>query len=121
MPANIAKIVQNAFKTAQAAAGVLENITYQSVELGAYNPTTDDHNITVTEHQFEAALARFKASEVYDDVIVTSDFKCLFPALNLPVDVSTNDRILVKGKTYEVRKSLGVPGESLHILHIREV
>jgi len=121
MPLDLKKIVQDGFKVAQASAGVLERITYQSIQVGAYNPTTDKHALTVTPYEFDAALPRFKFGEVYDDVVVTTDLKCLFPAINLPVDISPNDRVLAKGKVYEVRKSLGVPGESLHILHIREV
>jgi hypothetical protein len=54
-------------------------------------------------------------------VIVSTDLKCLIAAADLPVTPTINDKIVAKGKTWNVLRVMGVPGDSLHILHVREV
>lgn len=111
--------VQNAFKIL---GDLAPEVTYYSVDVGTYDPATDERGNVETPYTVRAVLARFKFGEVYDDVSVTTDYKALISAADLPVSPTENDYIVTAdGKRYEVRKGLGVPGESLHIVHVREV
>jgi len=99
-------------------------IDYVQIGAPTYNPTTgqiDENEVEVED--VTAVLARFSINEVDAEVIVTTDYKCLIAALDLPgVTPGINDRIRkADGKEYNVQRIMGVPGESLHILHVREV
>lgn len=92
------------------------------------NPTYDPVTGTVTEggtvvENVPMVLARFSINEVDAEVIVTTDYKALIAALDLPgVTPGINDHLTAtNGKEYNVQRIMGVPGESLHILHVREV
>lgn len=113
--------VSSAFKTLKDG-GLAPEMTYYAVAVGAYDPATDARANVETAYTIYPVMARFAFNEVYDDVSVTTDYKALVPALDLPVTPTQNDYLVdAAGKRYEVRKGLGVPGESLHILHVREV
>jgi len=118
----IRDLVSNAFVTLD---DLAPTITYVSVTAPAYNPETGAITETTAEHEVKGVLARFGLNELDGEVIVTTDMKVLIPAKDLPVNPNENDRIIatVNGaeKTYNVQRILGVPGESLHMLHVREV
>jgi len=66
-------------------------------------------------------FARFTVEEMDDSVVVTTDMKALIAALDLPVEPKIDDAIRTAGgDNYIVKRLLGVPGGSLHILHVRK-
>jgi len=64
---------------------------------------------------------KFKSDEKDDQVAVLTDLKALIPASDLPgIEPKVDDEIVfANGSEWDVRRVLGVPGDSLHILHIR--
>lgn len=86
-----------------------------------YNATARTYTTATTEHSnIPMVLARFKVEEIDAEVVVTTDLKALIPAIKMPVEPQIGDKILTAdNKTYNVERSLGVPGDSLYILHVR--
>lgn len=89
---------------------------------GVYDPITGasaEANTTIPD--IRAALVKFKEDERDDEVITLTDMKCLIPADGLPINFlfTINDEIIDGATTWDVVRYLGVPGQSLHILHVR--
>jgi len=118
----IRDLVSNAFVTLD---DLAPTATYVAVSDPQYNPETGAVIETTASHPVPAVFSRFGINELDDEIIVVTDMKVLIPAKDLPANPNENDRITgtVNGqtKTFNVQRILGVPGESLHILHVREV
>jgi len=87
-----------------------------------YNTTARTYTTATTQHDdIPMVLARFATEEIDEEVVVTTDLKALIPAIKMPVVPGIGDKILTAdSRTYNVERLLGVPGDSLYILHIRE-
>ncbi len=75
----------------------------------------------------KGTLARFSESERDSEVNVLTDQKILIAFADLErlgfpagAEPSHNDDIIINGVKWDVRRVLGVPGNSLYILHIRK-
>jgi hypothetical protein len=114
--------VQNAFKIMGQVDGLAPNQTFVESSTSTYDTSTRTYTSGGISHtDVPMVLARFTVDERDDEVIVTTDFKALIAALDLPVAPKIDDHILTAaGDNYMVVRLLGVPGESLHILHIRK-
>ncbi len=65
-------------------------------------------------------FARFRESEVDENVSVLTDQKFLFPALDLPVQPKTADLVVDEdGRTWEITRRLSDPASALVILQAR--
>lgn len=97
--------------------------TYVSVDLGgsSYNIATGTVvRVDVTETGVPMVLARFRIQELDASIVTTTDLKVLIAFNDLTSTPKQQDRIhLVDGRNFLVMRVLGVPGDSLHILHIR--
>jgi hypothetical protein len=95
------------------------------VEKGArsYDTDTRTYSTVDTNHtNIPMVLAKFKIDEMDDEVVSATDLKAIIAKLDIPVDPKTQDQIIDdKGATYNVERLMGVPGESLYILHVRKV
>jgi hypothetical protein len=101
--------------------GLAEKITYTRVTAAAYDPATGVVSPTSTSYaSINAVLAGFAMNEKDDSVAVVTDRKALIAYTDLPFEPSDNDWFqTANGDRWEVRKVLGVPGDSLHKLHVR--
>lgn len=102
---------------------LVPSCTYQAVTLGAYDPSTDTTAEAVVSTTINNAVrARFKSSEVREAIFETTDQKLIFPASALAgYEPQENDRVIIDGVQWNVQEIMGVPGESLYVLRIREV
>lgn len=66
-------------------------------------------------------MPKFSAEEKDDEVKIFTDSKCLIPAKDLPVVPNINDEITTATASWDVIRILGVPGDSLYILHVRKI
>lgn len=114
-------IVQDAFKTV---GDLAPKHTYvaTNAEDSVYDPATGTMNeVSLLYDDVPMVLARFKIDEMDNQIIPTTDLKVLIAANDLPVDPTVQDLIYLDGDvTYMVERVMGVPGESLHILHVRQ-
>lgn len=101
--------------------GLAPNQTFLESGGQSYNTTARTYTTSTTPYpDVPMVLARFDAEEVDEEVVVATDLKALIPAIRLPVEPSMGDKILTAdGETYNVERNMGVPGESLYILHVR--
>lgn len=103
--------------------GLAPKHTYVSVDLNAstYDPTTGRVTRSDTTHpDIPMVLAKFRINEMDQQIVVATDLKALIAAKNLAATPKVQDRIhLSDGRNFMVERVLGVPGDSLHILHIR--
>lgn len=103
--------------------GLAPFITYIGTGERVYDPTTRSYNSTDTNYEnIPAVLAKFKVDEIDESVVSATDLKVLIAALDLPVVPKTQDQVqTVDGSVFNVERLLGVPGDSLHVLHVRKV
>jgi hypothetical protein len=101
--------------------GLAPNQTFVESGGQTYNTTARTYTTSTTQHaDIPMVLARFSVEEIDAEVVVTTDLKALIPAIKMPVSPSIGDKIITAaGETYAVQRSLGVPGDSLYILHVR--
>lgn len=114
--------VQNVMRILGQADGLAPNQTFVEASGGqTYNTATRTYTSAETDYpDVPMVLARFKAEEIDDEVVVTTDLKALIAALDLPVVPEMGDKIRTQaGEVYNVERIMGVPGESLYILHVR--
>lgn len=111
-------LVSNAMTTVGDLAPV---VTYRQVIGADYDPETGTMVENTKDYSVKGVLASFSLSEKDANVVVTTDQKLLVAAADLPVRPAQNDRVIISGKFWNVMRLLGVPGESLYIIHIREV
>jgi hypothetical protein len=120
MKAMIQKQVQNAMSML-GGMSLAENITYYHVTTPTYDPETG----VVTDNaqsfsNISAVLPGFSLDEKDDSVVVQTDRKALIAYNDLPIEPTENDYFTTAaGDKWEVKKALGVPGDSLHKLHVR--
>lgn len=88
-----------------------------------YDAATRTYTSTDTNHSnIPMVFAKFKVDELDNEVVTSTDQKVLVAALDLPIVPKSQDAIIdAKGDTYNIERLLGVPGDSLHILHVRKV
>lgn len=103
--------------------GLAPFVTYVETGARTYNTTTRTYSSSDTDHdEVPAVLAKFKVDEMDEEVVSATDLKVLIAALDLPVTPKSQDQIrTADGTVYNVERLLGVPGDSLHILHVRKV
>lgn len=63
---------------------------------------------------------RFKATELDDSVDVSTDAKFIVYAPDLPFTPENDDRITFNSNDWNIVKVMGVPGESIWVLHVRQ-
>ena len=114
--------VQNVFKILGQTDGLAPNQTYVGDSGGqSYNTATRTYTSAEVDYpDVPMVLARFKSEEIDDQITVTTDLKALIAALDLPVTPQMGDKIRTQaGEVYNVERIMGVPGDSLYILHVR--
>ncbi len=112
-------LVGEAFNTLDDLASV---VTIVQRTGGVYDPATGASTEATTQIlNIKVVLVKFKEEERDDEVVTLTDMKCLVPASPLPTGFlfTTNDEIIDGTTTWDIIRYLGVPGESLHILHVR--
>ena len=114
--------VQKVFKILGQTDGLAPNQTYVG-DSGGQTYNTASRTYTSAEVDYPdvpMVLARFKSEEIDDQITVTTDLKALIAALDLPVAPQMGDKIRTQaGEVYNVERIMGVPGDSLYILHVR--
>lgn len=104
-----------------ASGGLTSAITYSSNGEPTYDTTTGTTTATPTVYTFNAVVAKFGFDQTDSKVVVKTDAKIVAAALDLPVEPRENDTVVTNGKNWKVIRSLGVPGGSVLVIHIREV
>lgn len=114
--------VQNVFNILGQVDGLAPNQIYVGDSGGqTYNTATRTYTSSEVDYpDVPMVLARFTSEEIDAEVVVTTDLKALIPALSLPVAPQHGDKIRTQAnETYNVERIMGVPGDSLYILHVR--
>lgn len=115
--------VQNVMKILGQNDGLAPNQVFVREDSTAYDTATRTYTSAETDYpDIPMVLAKFSAEEIDDDVVVTTDLKALIAALDMPTGVvpAMGDKIRTQaGEVYNVERIMGVPGESLYILHVR--
>jgi hypothetical protein len=113
----IAGLVQKAF---QKLGDLPTEVTYTRVVPGAYDPDTDTTaNVTQT---YTLNVVQVGLTEQEQDWWKTNlvTQKLLIAARDLPVVPEENDRVVISGVTWSVKRVKRVPGDSLFIVYIQE-
>lgn len=121
--------VQNLMRTLGDVDGLAPGQTYVVTgDQQTYDPATRATTTARTSLTgVQMVLARFSSDEMDDSIIIETDAKAIIASKDLPnVRPKAQDEIIVTTTTeslppgtYEVMKPMGVPGNSVHILHIR--
>lgn len=97
-----------------------ETVIYNQVVIGAYDPSTDQHTLTVTTtNNVKCALVKLTEDDMDWFPANAVGQKALIPYLNLPITPSDDDYVTINGERWDVHKIKSVPGRSLHILYLR--
>lgn len=122
----IAEQVQGAMRIlGQDEDGLAQRQTYVVVDdsPAAYNVDTGRMEAArnVSHPDIPMAIVRFQIDEMDSEVQPTVDRKVLIAGLDLPgIQPKAADVIeLANGMVYEVRRMLSLPGDAMHILHVR--
>lgn len=101
--------------------GLGEVLTYYHVTTPAYDPTTGVVTDNATVYSgISAVLPGFSLEEKDDSVVVLTDRKALIAYIDMPIEPTDRDYFTTAdGTKWEVKRSLGVPGDSLLKLHVR--
>ena len=101
--------------------GLAPNQTYVQSDGQTYNTATQTYVTASTSYpDIPMTLVGFTQEERDAEVIVSTDYKALIPAIRMTVVPKLQDKIqLADGSVYYVHRNLGVPGGSLYILHVR--
>lgn len=93
-----------AIGTAFAAAGdLIQTATYQRRTTGTYDATTGTVASTITEYTCEVAEDRYSAIEIDGDQVKRGDLKLIVrPEEVGNIQPHTDDRIVYRGKTWEI-------------------
>lgn len=86
----------------------------------AFDATNDTVANTSTEYTFDAVLASLTKAEV--DWLGAQDAVTQKLIVNydaLPVKPTQKDNVVIDGDTWEVRRTKGVPGNSVHVIFLR--
>lgn len=120
--ASYAALVQSLVKKAIVMTGDLSSdVIYYSNADPDYDTTTGEPIATTTTYTFTAPVVRFGLNELDSKTVIATDAKLLAPYLDLPVEPRENDTVLARGKTWKVIRTIGTPGDSLWVIHLREV
>lgn len=119
--------VQNLMLTLGQEDGLAPAQTYLVAGGQTYDPTTRTNVTTnTTVSDVPMVLAKFQVNDADDKVVIATDAKAIIAALDLPgISPKEQDNIVVSeganipAGTYDVFRVMGVPGKSVHILHIR--
>ena len=119
--------VQGLMKTLGQQDGLAPTQTYVVKGAPIYDPVTRSNTSSDTYITgVPMVLAGFTVEEMDSSIVIETDCKAIIAALDLPnVTPKEQDDIIVgaganvAAGTYEVMKVKGVPGRSVHILHIR--
>lgn len=96
-------------------------ITYFQVTAPSYDPATGVITPGATSTPgVKAVLASFSLNEKDGAIVVVTDRKAIIAYLDLPIAPAENDYFTTADSVrWEVKRVLGVPGDSVHILHVR--
>lgn len=115
--------VQNAMKILGQTDGLAPNQTFVQSDLAgsSYDTVTRSYSTSEVDYpDVPMVLARFTTDEMDDEIVAKTDMKALIAALDLPVVPKIQDKIrTADGANYMVMRLMGVPGDSLYILHVR--
>jgi len=114
--------MQNVMKILGQVDGLAPNQTYVSKdEDAAYDTATRTYTAGEVDYpNVPMVLARFTIEEMDSEIIATTDQKAIIASLDLPVEPRPQDKIrTANGQVYNVERLMGVPGESIYILHVR--
>lgn len=102
-----------------------KTFTYRQYLGQVYDPVSGQNVVTFNDiENVKAPFTKFKMDEVDNEVNTLTDTKAVVPALSLPgvTEPSENDVIITsEGERWNVRRLLGVPGESVFLIHVRRV
>jgi len=114
--------MQNVMQILGQVDGLAPNQTFVSTEEDeTYDTATRTYTAGETDYpDVPMVLARFTIEEMDSEIIATTDQKAIIASLDLPVEPRPQDKIrTADGKVYNVERLMGVPGESIYILHVR--
>jgi len=114
--------VQNVMRILGQTDGLAPNQTFvENSGTQTYNTATRTYTSDSTDYpDVPMVLARFKTEELDDEIVITTDLKALIASKDLDVVPQNGDKIRTQAnEVYNVERLMGVPGDSLHILHVR--
>lgn len=122
MAANFDKILKTAVsKIFDTIDSVTTLVTYVRSVPGAYNAATDVVTKTDTQYPNIKALRTKIVEDDADWLISNTKMQKLYIPYNaLPFTATDDDYVLIGGIKWNVHKIREVPGESVHILYVRE-
>lgn len=114
----IQQLVQSAFVKID---DLASSITYVRSVPGNYTAATDAVAVTETTYaNVKCALVKIKEEDLDWWPANTKGQKLLIPYLNLPIAISEDDYVLIDGDRWNIHKFVKVPGNSIHVIYIRE-
>jgi hypothetical protein len=114
-------LAQGLAKTAIGIAGDLAPTVVYTAVAGppVYTPATGATVTPTKTYTFNAILAKFGQNELDSNMVIATDAKLIVAALDLPVEPTTMDSMVILGKTWSMQREVGTPGQALRVLHIR--
>ncbi len=115
----IASAVNGAFN---AIGDLVEQVTYKSITGTNYDSATGNVTTTLSTVILKRTVFYdFEQKEVDNDIVVLKDMKFIFPTADLGGLIPKSQDIFTDSlnRTWEVQRLLGVPGDSVTILHVR--
>jgi hypothetical protein len=105
----------------QIAGDLAPTVVYTPNGSSVYDPVSGVVTNVAAPITLHGVLSKFGFEETDKAVVVSTDAKLLLAASDLGVSPNENDTLTCNGKTWRVIRSLGVPGNALYKLHIREI
>lgn len=114
--------LQGAVSTIMTALGDLaQDVVFESVSVGGYNPTTDANTVTTTTVNCTGFLYRKRETQVDTSKAVKYVLQVLLKFDDLdPIIPKESDYVTVDGVRYEVTDVKTIPRDSGYILTVRK-
>jgi len=97
---------------------LVETATYTQVAIGTYDRATDTQVETPTTFTIDGVLTREKNRED-DKAVELNRLQFIVAALNMPVEPSLDDSLVILGIKYEINDIKHVPGRAIYTFFIR--
>jgi len=115
-----ATLLSGVSKAFEAVGDVKKEITFHKVTLGSYDPATDVRSDTVVDHTINVVESTIKTTEQDWTEVLRDSKKLLFAAADVTFTPEPNDYVTMDGATWEIIKINAVPGDSEHIIFVRQ-
>lgn len=100
-------------------ASVMYSATYQQAGVSSYDPATGTNTVSYTDKGCSISLQSWSQQQIDTGVVKLGDRKALVRGDELGFEPSSDDRIVIDSKTWQIIDYSADPAGIVYTLHIR--